>query len=223
MRCSPQALSFGGEHIERPFMAITSRVATIELAGVRPTKSNRPLSANHVRDLAESFAAGTFATAVIVRPLLTDPQYQFETVACFHRLEAARSTGQTSIHAIVVEDATDAQLELIQLDENLLHRSLTPAQEARAMMRKKVLYQELAPNSRRGGDRKSKDQIGRVADSFAEATAAATGRSITAINRAAHRGERITPEVLSEVQNTVLETGGFLDRLAKVAPDAHPL
>jgi ParB family chromosome partitioning protein len=196
----------------------TSRVMTIPIASIRPAKSNRPLSAEHVRDLAESFSTTTFATAIVVRPIPDDGEYKWEPVAGFHRIEAAKRTEQKELHAIVVEDATDLQLELIQIDENILRREFTPAQEARAMARRKAIYQEQTPGARRGGDRRSKSQVGRM-KSFAKATAAATGRSITAINRSVARGDRISAEVLKQVQGTPLESGHFLDRLAKLSPD----
>jgi ParB family chromosome partitioning protein len=197
-------------------MSITSRIATIEVAEIRPDRGNRPLSSTHVRDLATSFGHTTFATAVVVRPLPDDDKYRWEPVAGFHRIEAARQSGQTQVHAIVIEDANDVQLELIRLHENLLHRPLTPVQEAKAMARTRDIYQMLTPGTRRGGDRRAKTQNAPL--SFADATAAATGRSKSAINRAAARGDQIASDVLNTVQSTALDSGAFLDKLAKVSP-----
>lgn len=196
----------------------TSRVMTIPIAAIKPMKPNRPLSTMHVRDLAESFTTTTFATAVVVRPIPDDGEYKWEPIAGFHRIEAAKRAEQKELHAIVVEGATDLQLELIQIDENILRREFTPVQEAKAMARRKAIYREQTPGARRGGDRRSKSQVGRM-KSFAKATAAATGRSITAINRSVARGDRISAEVLKQVQGTPLESGHFLDRLAKLSPD----
>lgn len=198
-------------------MTINTSVKTIKIDAIKPIKPNRTLSATHVRDLVESFGATAFATAVVVRPISEEGQYSWAPIAGFHRIEAARRSDQTEMHAIVVEDASDLQIELIELDENLLHRPLTPAQEASAMARRKAIYQILNPTSRRGGDRRSKGQIGSL-KSFAKATAAATGRSVTAVNRAVVRGDNISAEALKLVQGTPIETGQFLDRLARVSP-----
>jgi hypothetical protein len=82
-----------------------------------------------------------------------------------------------------------------------------------------LIYQELNPSARRGGDRRSsKAQVGSM-KSFASATASATGRSTTAVNRAVSRGDKIADEVLAMVQGTSIETGGLLDRLAKIPAD----
>jgi ParB family chromosome partitioning protein len=199
-------------------MNITSRIATIGIHAIRADKPNRALSTTHVRDLVESFGATAFATAVVVRPLAEEGEYKWAPIAGFHRIEAAKRSGQTEVHAIVVEHATDLQIELIEIDENLLHRPLTAVQEARAMARRKAIYQTLNPSTRRGGDRRSKDQIGSL-KSFAKATAAATGRSVTAVNRAVTRGDNIGDDALKLVQGTPIETGQFLDRLARVPPN----
>jgi ParB-like nuclease domain len=197
----------------------TSSVKTIELKSIKPTKPNRVLSSTHVRDLAASYGATALASAVVVYPNTDGGEYSWVPIAGFHRIEAAKQSGQILVHAIVVEQASDLQLELIQIDENLLHRALTPAQEARAMARRKFIYQELNPSTRRGGDRRSsKAQVGSK-KSFASATASATGRSTTAVNRAVTRGDKIADEVLAMVQGTPIETGGLLDRLAKIPAD----
>lgn len=199
-------------------MTITSTVKTIEIAEIEPTKPNRPLSVTHVRDLEQSFGTTAFATAIVVRPITDDSEYKWCVVAGFHRIEAAKHAGKKDVHAIIIEEASDFQLELIEIDENLLHRALTPAQEARAMARRKFLYQQAEPTARRGGDRKSKNRVASL-KSFARATAAATGRSATAVNRAVNRGDKISPEALKLVQGTALETGQFLDQLTKLPPD----
>jgi hypothetical protein len=199
-------------------MANTS-VKTIDIKSIKPVKPNRVISGAHVRDLVTSFGATAFASAVVVRPITDGGEYSWVPVAGFHRIEAAKQSGQTVMHAIVVEEASDLQLELIEIDENLLHRPLTPVQEARAMARRKAIYQELNPETRRGGDRRSsKAQVGSK-KSFASATASATGRSTTAVNRAVTRGDKIADEVLAMVQGTPIETGELLDRLAKIPAD----
>jgi ParB-like nuclease domain len=197
-------------------MSITSSVATVEVAEIKPDRGNRPLASTHVRDLRTSFQHTTSATAIIVRSIPDSDKYKWEVVAGFHRLEAIRQSGQTKVHVIIVEEANEVQLELIRLHENLLHRALTPTQDAKAMARTREIYQALTPGSKRGGDRKSKTQNGST--SFADATAAATGRSKTAINRAAARGEQVASDVLNAVEGTPLDSGAFLDKLARVSP-----
>jgi ParB family chromosome partitioning protein len=196
-------------------MPIVTRTKTLKISEIKPTKPNRSLSTAHVKDLTESLGLTAFATAVVVRP--TEKEGEYVMVAGDHRLEAARAAGQVEVHAVVVENATDLELELIQLDENILRRPLTLVQEARALARRKQLYQDLNPATKRGGDRRANNQLGSL-KSFAKATAAATGRSVTAVNRSVARAEKIGEGALKMVQDTPVETGDFLDRLAKVPP-----
>jgi hypothetical protein len=196
-------------------MSITSRAATINVSEIRPSGGNRPLLASHVNNLDTSFGHTTVATALVVTPIV-DVTFKWEIVAGFHRFAAILKSEQVEIHVIIVEDATEVQLELIRLHENLLHRPLSPSQEAKAMARTREIYQMLAPSAKRGGDRRSKAQIG--SKSFADKTAAATGRSKTAINRAASRGEQVASDVLKTIEGTALDSGAFLDKLAKVSP-----
>jgi ParB family chromosome partitioning protein len=196
-------------------MPIVTRTLTLKISEIKPTKPNRLLNTTHVKDLVDSLGSTAFATAIVVRRIENEGEYVWVVVAGFHRIEAARAAGQTEVHAIVVENATDLELELIQIDENILRRPLTLVQEARALARRKQIYQDLNPATKRGGDRRANNQLGSL-KSFAKATAAATGRSVTAVNRSVARAEKIGEGALKMAQDTPVETGDFLDRLAKV-------
>jgi ParB family transcriptional regulator, chromosome partitioning protein len=199
-------------------MTIITRVQTLKIAEIKESKPARSVSALHVKDLVASLASSGFATTVVVRPIVDGGEYKWMVVAGFHRLEAARSGGQAEIHAVIVEDASEIELALIEIDENILRRPLTAAQEARALARRKEIYQQINPAARRGGDRRSANAQPGSLKSFAAATAAATGRSKTAVNRAVARARKITDNALKLVQGSPIESGGFLDRLAKVSP-----
>lgn len=197
-------------------MTIVTRTQTLKISEIKPTKPNRSLIKTHVQDLMESLGTTAFATAVVVRSIEKEGEFVWAVVAGFHRIAAARAAGRAEVHAIVVENATDLELELIGIDENILRQRLTIVKEARAFARRKEIYQELNPTTRRGGDRRSNAQTGSLKNSFAKATAAATGRSETAINRAVARAENISEAAMNLVEGSPVETGDFLDRLAKV-------
>ncbi len=70
---------------------------------------------------------------------------------------------------------------------------VTLAQEASATFRRKQIYEELHPETKHGGDRKS-DQVANSAtrsDRFTSATSEATGKSERAVRMAAARGEAL--------------------------------
>jgi len=73
-------------------------------------------------------------------------------------------------------------------------RSLTPAQEASAIFRRKQIYEALHPETVNGENQHTRvRQIGEgsPADRFTASTAAATGKAERNIQRAAARGEAL--------------------------------
>jgi hypothetical protein len=54
---------------------------------------------------------------------------------------------------------------------------------------------------------------------FTADTASATGKSERAIQRDAERGEKVCEAALNMVRGTALDTGAYLDKLKRVAPD----
>lgn len=158
--------------------------------------------------LAESIAAVGLINPIRVRSL----EVGWEVVAGAHRLAACKSLGLVEIAADVVTD-DDLHAELAMIDENLCRSELSPAERARQTARRRALYQKLHPETRQGGDHKS----GPIeTESFTAQTARTTGRSEQTIYREASRGDRILPEVLDLVRNTELDTGSYLDKLAKL-------
>ena len=82
------------------------------------------------------------------------------------------------------------------------------------IFRRKQIYEELHPETKHGGDRKS-DQVANLAscsDRFTEATAAATGKAERNIQRAAARGE-----ALGEVSGASKPGTDRLDRVSSKA------
>ena len=98
-------------------------VEAIEVGG-----NVRELDAEHVNALAGSMAVRGLIVPVAVRPLDGD---RFALVAGEHRLAAARQLGWASIAAVISEQADGASGD--QGAENVLRKTLTPLEEARAV------------------------------------------------------------------------------------------
>ena len=88
----------------------------------------RELDAEHVAALAGSMAVRGLIVPVAVRPLEGE---RFALVAGEHRLAAARELGWQSIAAVISEQAEGASGD--QGAENVLRKTLTPLEEARAV------------------------------------------------------------------------------------------
>ena len=154
---------------------------------------------------------------------VADPAYVL--IAGLHRLEACRRLGLRHIRANV-HDCTQLEAELLELDENLCRAELSPAERAKGTARRKALYEqqhpETVPVTQRGGPGRGKKgrQVGDgFSDRFTADTAAKTGQSERAIQRAAERGEKIAPDVMAEVTGSQSDKGVVLDLLKKLDHD----
>ena len=148
----------------------------------------------------------------------------YEVVAGSHRLQACELLDHTEIACLVTED-DDLSAELAMIDENLMRAELSPAQRATQTARRKAIYEELHPQTRREstlmrGTELPSCQVGETgATRFTMETAAALGKSERAVQRDAERGERIIPEVMTMIQGTKLDTGSYMDRIKGLTPN----
>lgn len=141
----------------------------------------------------------------------------WEVITGIHRLAACRGLGLVEIAADVVAD-DDLHAELAMIDENLCRAELSPADRARQTARRKVIYQELHPETRAGGNRKG-DTPTETTASFAAHTAKATGRSEGSVYLDTSRGEKVIGEVLDLIKGTGLDKGSYLDTLKAMPPN----
>ncbi len=113
-------------------------------------------------------------------------------------------------------ETDDLHAELAEIDENLIRCNLTPAQEASAVFRRKFIYEQLHPETKAGAAG-GHAKHGSASDnlSFAESTAAATGKDKRTVERAAARGEALGDD-LNDIAGTSLDKGVELDALAKI-------
>lgn len=141
-------------------------------------------------------------------------------VAGAHRLEAVRRLGLVEIEAQVV-DLGELERQIAECDENLCGTMLSPAERALFTERRKEAYEALHPETMHGATGKGRAKSHQVEDSnpaprFTADTATRTGKSEAAIQRDASRGRNIEPAALAMVKGTSLDTGKYLDKLAKV-------
>lgn len=172
----------------------------------------RPLIAAKVEGLKESIGETFLVNPVLVRPTEGG---RYELIAGGHRLQAHRLLGLAEI-AAEVRELDDIDAELAMIDENLCRAELSPAEAARAIDRRKVLYEALHPETRHGatgGGHSQSRQLGDSADRFTAETARLTGQSERAVQRSAERGAKVTDEVLAFVRGTPLDSGVFLDQI----------
>jgi ParB-like nuclease domain len=165
-------------------------VAHLPLHLIHANPRARAINQVHVDKLADSIAELGLLEPILARPLLGG----YEVMAGLHRVEALRKLGREAVPAIIRE-VDDLVAELVLIDENLIRRDLSPAEEAIAVIRRKAIYLQLHPETAHGGDRKSSRQVGDLndgtAERFTKATADTTGIGERTIQRVATRGENL--------------------------------
>lgn len=188
-----------------------------------------PISEIHARSDARTINPEAVAALVesigsvgLINPIrVRGKEGDWEVIAGVHRLEAHKALGLVEISANIVDD-DDLHAELGMIDENLCRHDLTPVDRARNTARRRVIYQELYPETKQGGDHKSSNyQNGEFdrRDGFIEQTAKATGSSPQSVYREASRGDNIIPEVMDLIRGTKLDTGSYLDKTKKLPPN----
>jgi hypothetical protein len=192
----------------------------LPVGSIYPRRNGRPVDKRAVSKIAASIEAIGLQTPITVTPTKRTVNSReveaYEIVAGRHRYEAAISLKRTHINAYVqVWDEDDASLW--EIDENLIRAELTDAQRADHHVRREAILVRKGLVAGRGGDRKSKGQVGTL-KSYSDEAAASLGVSQRTVKRDLARGKKIAPDVLAKVSGTDLDKGVVLDRLAKTAP-----
>ena len=142
-------------------------------------------------------------------------------VAGAHRLAAAKRLGWTEIGCFVAEE-DDVDAELWEIDENLIRAQLTAADEAIVIGQRKRIYEKLHPETKKGGDKKSRAAKAKkskshdetsITPAFIDDTAAKTGKSRATVARAARRDKKIGTDNLAKIKGTSLDKHAELDAL----------
>lgn len=149
---------------------------------------------------------------------------QVDLVAGAHRLQAAIELGWDGIDAVILT-GDELHAQLAEIDENLCRSNLTPTQEAEHIAKRKEIWQALRDAKRHMDGEPESERIpptltGRGNEGFATETEKATGQSKRRVNEAVRRATEVCQEARDLIRGTKLDTGTFLDRLAKAGVSA---
>jgi N6-adenosine-specific RNA methylase IME4/ParB-like chromosome segregation protein Spo0J len=185
-------------------------VEQIELAEIIiPHARLRRLQTHVVKMLAESMAEIGLINPVIVAE-------DAQLIAGWHRIEAAKQLGWSTIAGIITEDRSADLLRLREIDENLARAELSPAERAAHHAARRAIYEREHPETRHGAmggghqqSRKNCDSVVRYSDHAARNF----GVSERTIQLEVARGA--IPEVVT-LAGTALDKPGELDALAQL-------
>lgn len=220
----------------------------ITLRNVIASNQPRPLVTAEVDKLAASIKEVGLIQPVTVREAVVvhgTAEQGWQIIAGHHRVAACRALGWTEIDALVIEDTSHLQSELIEIDENLCRAELTASQRTGYTKRRKQIWEALHPVQSQlnvgvvlpfdPNDDPEKDEleVAHVAppqvsthggarpqtQGFASSTAEITGESKATINRHIARADALGDDV-ERITGTSLDSGVEMDALAKLpAPE----
>lgn len=179
----------------------------------------RTVDPSWVEFLAASMAERGQDTPVWVRKIGRSEKYSL--IAGGHRIAALKAAGKAVAIASVVK-ASETEAQLLEIDENLIRRELTPLDRATFLARRKTVYEQLHPETKQGGDRKSDQnaELCGLIPAFSEATAEKLGLSRRTIETAVQLHGLIVDDVRKVISGTWLAASGAqLMALGKLTPD----
>ena len=178
----------------------------------------RKLRDDTVNELAELITERGLLQPIVVRPRGTS---NFWLVAGRHRLEAVRKLGHDSIRAVILDGINADAARLAEIDENLVRADLSPAERALHHAERNRLYEKVHPETKHGGDRRTKNSTRQNGDlkRFTKDAASKTGRSERTVQREIERATKINN--LADVIGTTLDSPDELDALAKLPEQAQ--
>lgn len=198
------------------------RVLPVDLASIEIPPRLRAVDPETVSALADSIARISLQNPIILQKHPDDPGLLL-LVSGAHRLQAVRELGWPRIEALVV-DGSPEEIGLIEIDENLIRKDLTPLDRARFLAQRKAIYAKLYRGTGRGGDRRSASSAGDTADrvtastSWAQDAADLVGISPRAVHRAVAIGTGLSDELAHALADTpIAKREGDLFRLAQMS------
>jgi ParB family chromosome partitioning protein len=201
---------------------IGSPMQLVDISLIQEGQRIRTLSGDQVERLKASITdVGLLNPITVYRCSITKDDEAvdgFGVVAGAHRLAACLDLGHAEIPVVILE-MEEPQRIIAECDENLCSTVLTPSERAEFTHRRKAAYEQLHPEAKHGGDRRTDQGANLTTRSFADETAAATGKSARAVRRDAERGANIAPDVFATVKGTKLNTGTYLDQLKRLSLD----
>lgn len=176
---------------------------------------------DRLRDIDESWAAAIAETVKdrgLDQPVtVRRAGVKFRLVAGAHRLRACALAGLERINANV-RDLDDNEARIVEIDENLIRRELSPLDRAIFLAQRKAAWEKLNPETKHGGNRKSlkdgddiKSQTLRLENRFTLDVAKKTGFSERTIQMAVNLLEGIAPDSIP-----LLRATGLSDNAAQI-------
>lgn len=158
----------------------------------------RPVSEAGVEALIASInEIGVMKDAIHVRKHYTG---EFRLLAGAHRLAAAERLGWDEIEAKVWTDVTDDWARLIEIDDNLAGAEMNALDTAVFLATRKVVYERLHPETKRGPAGAAARWDATELSSFASTTAEKMGITDRQVRKIIAAGARLGPDEIHQLR-----------------------
>ncbi len=178
----------------------------------------RAIDADYVAFLAESIGRRGLDTPIRVTE--ADGSGFHRLIAGAHRHAAAMQLGLKTIPAIPFT-GDELQAEMLEIEENLVRRELSPLDQATFLAKHQALWVALYPETKKGGDLRKKAKRQDVvsvdhplAESFSKVVSKKLGLNLRSVQRAVSRYYALTAAIRERIAGTwIADNGAALDDL----------
>jgi hypothetical protein len=189
-----------------------------------------PIDEGVVRDIMATIGGGDVSALPPVHLWRKQPGANPILAAGRNRLEAHKRSGREVITARIITGETPEiihAVQLVEIDENLNRRELSPALRRSLTKQRKALYEEEHPETKRGsaggrakaGKSAKSQNATQQTPAFIDAHATQTGRHRATIAREISEAEKIGDAVMKKIVGTSLDKQSEITALA--AMDEH--
>jgi hypothetical protein len=189
-----------------------------------------PINEGVVKDIMATIGGGDVSALPPIHLWRKQPGADLILVAGRNRLEAHRRSGWNVIEARVITGETPQiirAVQLVEIEENLNRRKLSPALRRLLTKQRKALYEEKFPETKRGsaggrakaGKSAKSQNANKQTPAFIDAHAKQTGQHRATIAREISEAEKIGDATMKKIVDTSLDKQGEITALA--AMDEH--
>jgi ParB family chromosome partitioning protein len=189
----------------------------INISQIKINKGRRSVDLEKVKQLSESIQEIGLLNPVTITT-------NNVLIAGAHRIEAIKLLGEKEIEINII-DVSGLKAELAEIDENIVRNELHYITRGEQLERRKVIYEELHPETRRGISQAAgmNKAIGRnvsaeSAMTFTQDTAAKTGVSSRVIHEEIQIAKNLKPEVKEAIIKSDISKTDAL-KIARLKPE----
>ena len=171
-------------------------------------ESKRLRSAGDIKPIKDSIEA----LGDLIHPIIIDADNNL--VAGYHRLLAYKDLGKSEIPARIIDKNTNK--ELVEIDENLIRNNLTTLETAQQLQKRKVIYEEIYPDSKAESIKRNNFASVYSIKSFTKDMSEKTEKSQRWVQAHLQIAEHLTSESVEKIKGTAIENNFIiLQNIAK--------